>query len=264
MSPDAATKTPAELFDLTGRAALLTGAGRGIGLAMARALAAAGSAVAIQDLDRDVAEREAAAINRAGRGRAVAFGGDVSDLTLPARLVADAVAALGGLHILVNNASVQTRQPWLEVPPDEIERQFRADLVSPVLFCQQVVPIFRGQKFGRIVNLGSVQQRKATLDMFPYSLTKGALEKMTIGLARTLAGDGITINQIAPGWITNTQRNKDDFKTPEEAADAGRRAIPAGRLGDPTDFAGVVLLICSDAGAYMTGQNIFVDGGMGS
>ena len=262
--PDAATKMPAELFDLTGKVALLTGAGRGIGLAMARALAAAGCAVAVQDVDQAVAEREAAAITARGRGRAVAFGGDILDLTLPARLVADVVARLGDLHVLVNNASIQRKQPWLEVSADEIERQFRADLVSPILFCQQVVPIFRKQKFGRIVNLGSIQQRKATLDMLPYSLTKGALEKLTMGLARTLAPDGITVNQIAPGWIAQTHRNRDDFATPQEAADAGRRAVPAGRLGDPADFAGIVLLICSDAGAYMTGQNIFVDGGMGS
>ncbi len=253
--------TPAGLFDLTGRCALMTGAGRGIGLAMARALAGAGCAVAIQDLDEAVARSAADAIVAAG-GRAVAFGGDLGDLSLPARLVPDAAGALGGLHILVNNGSVQVRRHWSQVPADEMEHQLRVDLVSPVLFCQQVLPIFKAQRFGRIVNVGSIQQTAANPTMLAYSLAKGALEKLTVGLAAELARDGITVNQIAPGWIHHTVRNDADFENDEQAAAAGRKAIPLGRLGEPGDFAGVVLLMCSEAGAYMTGQNVFLTGAM--
>ena len=260
--PETSLPTAAELFDLTGKVALITGAGRGIGLSIARALAGAGCAVAIQDLDEPVARDAAADIVAAG-GRAVAFGGDLLDLTLPARLVPQAADALGGLHILVNNGSIQLPQPWTEATGEVIERQLRADLVSPILFCQQVVPIFRRQQFGRIINLGSVQQRKANPGMLAYSLSKGALEKLTQGLARELAPDQITVNQIAPGWINHTVRNEPALSTQEQIDKTVHKAVPLGRLGEPDDMRGVVLLLCSDAGSYITGQNVFVDGAMG-
>ncbi len=254
--------TPARLFDLTARSALLTGAGRGIGLAVARALAGAGCGVAVQDIDEGVARAAADGINAAG-GRAVAFGGDLADLSLPARLVADAAAALGGLHILFNNGSIQIPRPWMEAVPEAMERQLRVNLVSPVLFCQQVVPIFRRQRFGRIVNVGSVQQRQANPAMLAYSLSKGGLEKLTVGLARDLAKDNITVNQVAPGWIRNTVRNEGDFRSPADADRIAQQAVPLGRVGEPEDVAGAVLLLCSDAGSYITGQNVFIDGAMG-
>jgi glucose 1-dehydrogenase len=251
-----------QLFDLAGRCALVTGAGRGIGLAMARALAGAGCAVAVQDIDLGVARSAVDDIVAAG-GRAIALGGDLADLSLPARLVADAAAALGGLHILVNNGSIQIPCPWLEATAADMERQLRVDLVVPVLLCQQVVPIFRAQRFGRIVNIGSVQQRRANPEMLAYSLSKGAMEKLTVGLAHELAPDGITVNQIAPGWINHTVRNADDLRTQADVDQRAASAVPLGRMGEPDDFRGIVLLICSDAGSYMTGQNVFVDGGMG-
>ncbi len=254
--------TAEKMFDLTGKCALLTGAGRGIGLAVARALAGAGCAVAIQDIDEAIANSAVASINAAG-GRAVALGGDLTDLSLPATLVPRAVDALGGLHILVNNGSIQIRRHWSEASAEEMELQLRTDLVSPILFCRAVMPIFKAQRFGRIINVGSVQQIHATPDLLAYSLSKGALEKLTIGLAKELAPDQITINQIAPGWIHNTVRNAGDFQTPEQAVEIGRKAVPIGRLGEPDDMRGTVLMLCSDAGAFITGQNIFIDGGMG-
>ena len=231
--PDPPLPTADQLFDLTGRCALITGAARGIGLAMARALAGAGCGVAVQDIDEPAAAAAAAAITAAG-GRAVALGGDLCDLTLPARLIPAAAAALGGLHILINNGSIQLPRPWLDVPAEEIERQFRADLVSPILFCQLVVPIFRRQRFGRIINLGSVQQRKANPGMLAYSIAKGGLEKLTQGLARELAPDQITVNQIAPGWINHTVRNEPG------SVDAGadRSHGPPGRTDGPPRRAG--------------------------
>jgi NAD(P)-dependent dehydrogenase (short-subunit alcohol dehydrogenase family) len=248
-------------FSMKARIALITGAGRGIGLAVARALADAGAAVAIQDIDFAVAENEAGAINENG-GRAIAVGGDILDLSLPARLVSEVVQQLGGLHVLINNASIQDRKPWMEVTAEEMERIHRGNVVAPMLLIQQVTPIFRQQRYGRIINIGSIQQRSGNPGMLPYSLSKGTLEKITRGLARDLARDNITINLIAPGWVTNTHRNRDNFENEQQAIDAGKRAVPLGRLGDPTDYEGIALLLCSDAGEYITGQNIFVDGGM--
>jgi NAD(P)-dependent dehydrogenase (short-subunit alcohol dehydrogenase family) len=251
---------PSVSFRMDHRVALITGAGRGIGLAMARALAGAGCAVAIQDIDLPVAQAEADRINAAG-GRAIALGGDVLDLNLPQRAVAEVVAKLGGLHVLINNAAIQQPRHWLESSAEEMERQLRADLVAPILFCQQVVPIFRKQQWGRIINMGSVQQQKGNPTMLAYSLSKAALEKMTTALARDLGAGQITVNLIAPGW-THTFRTQKDFTSAQDKAEKGKRAAPLGRVGEPTDFEGIVLLLCSDAGAYITGQSIYVDGGM--
>jgi NAD(P)-dependent dehydrogenase (short-subunit alcohol dehydrogenase family) len=248
------------MFDLTGQVALLTGAGRGIGLGMAQALAAAGCAIALQDIDLPVARREADAINAAG-GKASAYGGDIADLSLPARLVADVLKDFGRLDVLVNNASIQKEKHWLEVNALEMEHEFRADLISPILFIQQVWPIFKNQRSGRIVNMGSVQQRRANPGMFPYSISKGGLEKITRGLARELAKENVTINQIAPGWIGSTHRNSHYLTSPEVIAELGKKHVPIGRLGDPADFRGIILLLCSQAGSYITGQTIFIDGG---
>jgi NAD(P)-dependent dehydrogenase (short-subunit alcohol dehydrogenase family) len=247
-------------FSLSGRVALLTGAGRGIGLGMAKALAAHGAAVAIQDVEPDVAAAEAEAIVAAG-GRAVAIGGDVTDLDLAGRVVKEAVQQLGGLHVLVNNAAIQKRVHWLDQPPAEMAHYLATDVVGPIAFCQHAVPVFRQQRWGRIINVGSIQGMGGNPTMLPYSLSKSALITMTKALARDLAKDTITVNLISPGWI-DTYRNRDDFKDDEDKADRGRKAVPIGRIGEPEDFGGIAVLLCSEAGSYITGQTIGVDGGM--
>lgn len=247
-------------FRLDGKCALLTGAGRGIGLAMAQALAAQGARVAVQDIDQDVAEREAKAI-RDGGGFAAALGGDVSRLDFADVVVAQAQAALGGLHILVNNAAIQQHKHWLDLSADEIERDLRADLVVPLLLCQKVAPIFKAQRFGRIINLGSIQQKGGNAHMLAYSTSKAALVAATQALARDLAKDGVTVNLLAPGWY-DTYRNRGTWSSEQEKLDTGKRSVPVGRIGEPRDCAGAAVLLCSSAGEYITGQSIFVDGGM--
>ncbi len=249
-------------FDMRGRVALITGGGRGIGLAIARSLAEAGCAVAIQDIDLEVAEAEAHQICTEG-GKAIALGGDVADHSLARKAVAEVENRLGGLHVMVNNAAIQEPRNWMEASAEEMERQLRADLVVPILFCQQVVPIFRRQRWGRIISLGSIQQQRGNPHMLAYSLAKAGLEKMTIALARDLGAGNITVNLIAPGWI-QTHRTRNDFKSPQDLVEKGKKANPLGRIGQPDDFHGIALLLCSDAGAYITGQTIYVDGGMSS
>jgi len=245
---------------LDGRVALITGSGRGIGLGIARGLASTGCAVAIQDIDLDVARAEADVIARGG-GRAVALGGDITNLSLPKEAVHQTMIKLGGLHILINNAAIQIAKDWLDLTVEEMHRQIDADFVSPILFCQQTVPIFRRQRFGRIINIGSIQQRSGNPDMLAYSMSKAALENLTRGLGRILAGDGITVNLLCPGYF-NTWRNRDDFKTPQDLIERGRQYVPMGRIGEGEDCAGIALLLASDAGSYITGQTIYVDGGM--
>lgn len=244
---------------MTGRVALLTGAGRGLGQAIAQAFASAGAAVAIQDIDRAVADEAAAGIMAAG-GRAIALTGDVSDLTYPAACVSEVVATLGGVHVLVNNAAVQHRSPWMEEKPEDLVRVLSTNIVSPILFCQAVVPIFKSQKWGRILNIGSIQGFGGNASMLPYSLSKSAMATMTKALARDLGRDGITVNNLSPGWM-NTFRNRDDFSTEQDKESKGKRLL-LGRVGEPEDVAGTALLLCSAAGEYITGQNIAIDGGI--
>lgn len=246
-------------FSVDGKVALVTGAGRGIGLAIAKALAAGGAAVAIQDIELAVAQKEADAINASG-GKAIAIGGDIGDSALPEQLIQQTVASLGGLHILINNAAVQIHHHWLESTADELEGLLRADLIAPIRLCQLAVPIFKAQHFGRIINIGSIQQKKGNAWMLGYSLSKAALEKFTSAIARDLAKDQITVNLIAPGWV-NTYRNRASFTSPEDLKEKGKH-IPLGRIAEPQDHVGVALLLCSEAGSYITGQSIHVDGGL--
>jgi NAD(P)-dependent dehydrogenase (short-subunit alcohol dehydrogenase family) len=252
------TEMEAPDFNLTGRVALLTGAGRGIGLGIAHALASAGCAVALQDLDEDVARREVAAIEKSG-GRAIALGGDITDTQLPGRLVRDTVKQLGGLHILVNNASIQSHQHWTTLDQDEFDRTMHANLFTPIRLCQAADKILREQRWGRILNVGSIQQIGGNERMLAYAMSKAAMENMTLALARDYAGDGVTVNNLAPGYF-QTLRN------PQlDSADERRRAgakIPLGRVGQPRDVGGIALTVCSDAGQYITGQTIYVDGGI--
>jgi NAD(P)-dependent dehydrogenase (short-subunit alcohol dehydrogenase family) len=244
---------------LDGKVALITGAGRGIGLGIAQALVQAGAAVAIQDIEPDIAESAAGHIRESG-GVAAAFGGDISDITLPARLVPQVVERLGGIHILVNNAAIQSKIDWLTMPYSELEEKYRANVGVPLLFIQQVVPIFRSQRFGRIINIGSIQGREGNTHMMPYAMTKAAIRNMTQGLGRSLAAEGITANVISPGYY-DTHRNRGNCKSDEEKEQTARR-LPAGRLGLPRDIGGLAVLLCSQAGEYITAQTIHVDGGM--
>ncbi len=247
-------------FRMEGRVALITGAGRGIGLAIARALASVGCAVAIQDIELDIASAEVERL-RADGASAIALGGDLSELTLVGRAIRETAEALGGLHVLVNNGSIQATNHWTQVTPEEAEKQHRANVLAPLLLCQQAALIFKAQRWGRIVNIGSVQQRSGNPDMLPYSMSKAALVHLTTALAKDLARDGVTVNTIAPGYF-NTHRNQAALGTEEQRRKAGEKHIPAGRVGEPDDVAGAALLLCSDAGAYITGQTLFVDGGI--
>lgn len=244
---------------IDGKVALVTGAGRGIGLAIAKTLAGAGAHVAIQDIDLAVAQAEADAINASG-GRSIALAGDLTNLDLPEQLVAQTLQQLGGLDILVNNGSIQARQHWTQMALDDMKRQFDADLLCPILLSRLAVPHMKSKQWGRIINIGSIQGRGGNQEMLPYSLSKVCMEKFAKVLARDLAKDQITANCIAPGWM-NTWRNREDFKDEQDLRDKGRH-VPLGRIGEPADCAGVALLLASDAGSYITGQCIYVDGGM--
>lgn len=247
-------------FSVSGKVALFTGAGRGIGLGMAKALAAGGAAVAIQDIDESVARAEADAINAAG-GRAVALGGDPTDLSLPERLVEQTTAALGPIDILVNNGSIQRAAEWTEHTVEQMRHEFDANVIAAARLCQLTVPRMAEAKWGRVINMSSIQARSGNPGMLAYSMSRAAMPNLTTGLARRYARDGVTINCIAPGFF-DTWRNREGFDTPEKRANAGKNWVPMGRAGRPEECAGLCLLLCSRAGEYITGQMIYVDGGL--
>ena len=246
-------------FTVTGRRALFTGAGRGIGLAMARALAAGGAIVAIQDVDADVAKQEADAINAAG-GRAFAFGGDLSDPMLPDKLADDALAAMGGVDILVNNGSIQSKGKFTEFSAESMRQELEANFIAPTRLAQRLVPAMAERRWGRVINLGSIQGIKGNASMPSYAASRAAIANLTVGLAKQYGKEGVTVNCIAPGWY-DTYRNRNDFKDGSTKAERGKW-LPLGRLGEPEDCAGICLLLCSRAGEYITGQTLYVDGGM--
>lgn len=248
-------------FSVKDRVALVTGAGRGIGLAIAQALAAAGAKVAIQDIELDVAQREVDAINQAG-SRAIALGGDATDPKLAGTLVEQVVSKLGGLQILVNNVAIQRWDEFANHTPEEMMRQLACNVVFTTHLCQVATPHMERAKWGRIINIGSVQGKNGNSHMPAYAMSKAALENLTRGLARGHARMGITVNCIAPGYF-NTFRNRDDFKSDRDVQEKGKH-VPLGRVGRPEDCAGLAVLLCSAAGEYITGQVIYVDGGITS
>ncbi len=188
----------------------------------------------------------------------------VADLAEPEaaqKVYADTLAALGPVDILVLNASVQIRKPWQEITLDEYRRQLDVNFGANLWLMQLFAPEMRRRKWGRILTLGSVQQVRPHPEMLVYSATKSALANMVRNLAPQLARDGITINNLAPGAIA-TVRNE-QVLADEAYLHRVLAKIPAGFIGQPGDCAGLAVLLCSEAGRYITGQDLFVDGGMG-
>lgn len=247
-------------FSLTGRCALITGSSRGIGAAMARAFAAAGADIAVHCAGRtDEADKVAAQVRALGR-RAAVVQADLGAADGARRCWDGAVAGLGKVDILVLNASIQIPRPWLEATAEEFERQMTVNVRSTWELLRLAAPAMCDRGWGRILTIGSVQEAKPNPAMLVYAASKSAQSALMRGLAKQLAPQGVTINGLAPGVI-------DTDRTRERIVDDEYRRkvmswIPTGRIGEPEDCAGAALLLCSDAGSYITGHNIFVDGGM--
>ncbi|MDW7658238.1 MAG: SDR family oxidoreductase [Bacillota bacterium] len=243
--------------NLSGRTALVTGASRGIGREIAVGLAECGASIILNYAGND---------QKANETRQIIEGLGVSctlakvDLSRPdcATLMAQQA---GQADILVLNASVQHRNPWNKIPLDEMDQQMNTNFRASLLLVQQYAPGMIEHGWGRIITIGSVQETKPHPDMIVYAATKVAQTHMAKALAIQLAPHGITVNAIAPGVIltdrnTKALQNKDYERVVLDK-------IPLGFFGEATDFHGIVQLLCSEQGRYITGQNIYVDGGMG-
>lgn len=249
-------------YDLSGKTALITGGSQGIGRAIAFALAESGANIIINfRSNRQLAEETATYIKET-IGREVwlwQFDLSSEDVLNNLQTFIDEKNT-PPIDILVTNASLQVRKPWSEVTIEEIAQQMNVNFRSTLLLIQKVVPRMKKQKWGRILNIGSVQEKRPHPDMCVYAASKSALSNLVINLAPQLAPFGITVNSLAPGVI-DTARNKSVFLNPKYK-DKTLKKIPLNYIGEPSDCAQLALLLCSEAGRYITGSNCFVDGGM--
>ncbi len=243
---------------LQGRVALVTGASGGLGRAMALALAAEGAAVAVHYWsNRAAAEEVVGEIARRG-GRAVALQGDLTDPAVPARLVEETLAGLGGLHILVNNAGVVRDTLILRMRDEEWEEVLGTNLTAAFRCTRAALRPMIRQRFGRIINVASIAAQVGNAGQANYAAAKAGLIGLTKATAREVASRGITVNAVAPGLI-------DVGMTAHLGAEQVRRfkeQIPLGRLGTAQEVAHAVVYLASDDAAYVTGQVLNVDGGL--
>jgi len=246
-------------FDLTGRAALVTGARREIGRAIALTLARAGADLALHHAGP---AEEADALSVAGEVLALPRRCEIlaADFTAPGRaaqLASEAISRLGRIDILVLNASIEIPEPFGTVTDETFDRQINVDLRASLELLQALVPPMAARGWGRVVTVGSIQQWRPAAEMLVYAGAKAAQANWAVNLARQFGQSGVTVNNLAPGAIA-TARNREQL-----ARDGGHllSRIPVGRFGRPDDLAGAALLLCSEAGSYINGIDLRVDGG---
>ncbi|MFZ0852798.1 MAG: glucose 1-dehydrogenase [Hyphomicrobiaceae bacterium] len=245
-------------ISLQGRGALVTGASSGLGRAFAGMLARAGAAVALAARRRDSLEHVRLEIEQTG-GKAVAVGMDVTNARSVAEGVREATKQLGRLDVLVNNAGVTLTKPFLDLDEAEWDRQLDTNLKGSFLVAQAAARVMREQDTGgAIVNIASILGLRVAGQIAAYLSSKAGIVHLTRGMALELARHRIRVNALCPGYI-ETDLNRAFF-----ASDTGRalvKRIPQRRLGQAAELEGPLLLMCSDAGSYMTGAVLAVDGG---
>jgi 3-oxoacyl-[acyl-carrier protein] reductase len=248
----------AQSFDLRGRVALVTGASSGLGVRFAEVLAANGAAVALVARREDRLAGVKSRIEAAG-GCAVAVEADVLDRAAIGRAFDAAEAAFGTVTILVNNAGIAHAHRAVEMPETEWRRVIGTNLDAVFFWAQEAARrMLAAGKGGAIVNIASVLGFGVAKGVVAYATAKAGVVQMTKALGLELAFKGIRVNAIAPGYFV-TDLNRDYLAS--EAGDKLKREIPVGRFGEDGDLDGTLLLLASDAGRYIAGTTIVVDGG---
>ncbi len=249
----------AEMFSLTGRVALVTGASSGLGIQFAKALADNGASVALVARRADRLKALKDEIEAKG-GKAIAIEADVTDRAAMARAFDAAEKAFGTVTILVNNAGIaQSARRAIDVTPEEWRKVLNVDLDAVFHNAQEVARrMLAAKQQGAIVNIASVLGFGVAKGVAAYATAKAGVVQITKALAVELAFKGVRVNAIAPGWFV-TEIN-DKYLT-GEVGEQLKRDIPMGRFGNAGDLDGALLLLVSDAGSYITGATLVVDGG---
>ncbi len=243
--------------DLSGQAAIVTGAGRGLGRAIACSLARAGAKVACVDVDAQNLAETVRAIE-ADRGTAEPFTCDVTDSSRVTEVVQEVVKKWGGLQILVNNAGITRDSLVMRMKDDQWDAVLRVNLRGTFLFTRAAArPMMKGRR-GRIINIASVCGLMGNPGQANYSASKAGVIGLTRTVARELAARNITVNAVAPGFITTEMT----ATLGEEILQQLLKQTPLGRLGDPQDVADAVLFLASEGAGFITGHVLTVDGGL--
>ena len=252
-------------MDFLNRVVLVTGASRGIGGAIARAFASEGASVAVNYLQNTVAAEETLAACAAAGGDAAAFQADVTDAPAVEQMVQDVLDTWGRIDVLVNNAFTpyvfdpENRKMFQDTGWQDYQTQMEGALKSAHATCLAVLPAMKKRTAGSIINMVTDLVARPTVPYHDYATAKAALT----GFSRTLAADlgplGIRVNCVAPGLVYPTDASR---ATGEDVKDMIETATPLGRIARPEDVTGPVLFLASDWSRFMTGQTLFVDGGL--
>ncbi|MFC1485865.1 3-oxoacyl-[acyl-carrier-protein] reductase [Candidatus Latescibacterota bacterium] len=241
---------------LDGRVALITGAAQGIGKAIAERFASDGSAIAVCDFNREKATKTASELS--ARATATAYRMNVADTGSVAEAVEMVMRDFGKIDVLVNNAGITRDTLLLRMKREDWDAVLAVNLTGAYTVSQAVVRHMMKARWGRIINMASVVGIRGNAGQANYAASKAGLIGLTKTMAREFAGRNITVNAIAPGFITTEMT----AVLPEEAKQAFLNNIPLNRPGTPDDVAGAALFLAGDDASYLTGQVLCVDGGM--
>ena len=250
-----------DMFKLDGKIAVVTGGAGGIGEALARGLGLHGATVVVSSRNKEAIEKVAKMITEESGHEAMAVTSDVTDEASVQKLADTVVKKYGKIDILVNAMGMNIKRDAFEYPMEDWDKIFEVNVKGTMIACKIIGRVMRDQKRGAIVNLSSVRGiRGYTGGNTGYCATKGAVELITKALALEWAPHNIRVNALGPALVI-TPGTKHIAENPELAKKYAA-AVPLGRIGMPEDMAGAVIFLASDAAAFVSGQTIYVDGGL--
>jgi NAD(P)-dependent dehydrogenase (short-subunit alcohol dehydrogenase family) len=248
-----------QLFDLTGRVAIVTGTSRGLGQTFARALARAGADLVLTSRHTNMLADFEKEIRQLGR-RAFSLALDVRDYKSIQKMASDAEKEFGHVDILVNNAGCNVRKPALDVTWDDWNLILDTNLRGSFFVAQAVARGMVERRYGRVINIGSVTSVAGYAGLGPYGASRGGIRQLTMSLADDWGPYGVTVNCLAPGWF-RTDQNKVLYESREWVEYLSDR-IPVKRPGKPEDLESAVVFLAAESSRYVTGQTLLVDGGI--